>query len=192
MFRIRRWTIGTWALVLLCSLLASEGLAQLRLPSDFQQLLEDHQLDFYAPVEGTFKNKRLRKTSWQACDFAMYSKKARLEVRYLLQPFHQENPKNDIPHVKMIRMASHLASNEDDSHIAIHKISKERLSSMYRADWGATAVFEPKRSFSDRRYCQMLSLFREDELQLYVFILFDRADEEVEQQLASLRFREGD
>ncbi|MEL6865456.1 MAG: hypothetical protein AAFP19_13605 [Bacteroidota bacterium] len=163
------------------------ALAQVKLPSDFQQQLDRHELHFYQPLERSFRRIRQVKNPVQSCQFAMRSRKGGLEIRYLIRPINANHP--PIPHIEYLAMASHLASNEEESHIAVHQLAETEVQEQLHADWGAVSYFRPKSAFSNKRHCKMLSFFAEGKAQVFVFFLFNQPIEALEQQLFSISFK---
>jgi len=172
---------------LLGSLLFTPSLdAQVKLKKDFLTTLEAARLQYFGPLEDSFKAIRVRRNQVLDYDMAIRSKKKNLEIRYAIQL-----PKTlTYPHMNSLSLATSVASNEEDTAVAVHDISKEDLKTFYNADWGATFYFKPKTGFSSRKYCKMLALHAEDKASVYVFYLFDKINEELDQQLYPFRFEE--
>jgi hypothetical protein len=106
--------------------------------------------------------------------------------RHTLFPDHQFL----VPNVQTTSTLASIASNEEIyATIAIHKIKEEDLSAAFNADWGSLFYFQPKRSFSRFRYGKLLSLYKIGKGMIYVLFLFDEADEDLENQFYTVRFR---
>jgi hypothetical protein len=125
------------------------------------------------PLEARYKTIRLRKNRFLECDYGIRSRKEKLEIRYAIEPIEAGSRASLIPHVKAFSMATHLATNSEESVISKLSISPESLTEDFNADFGEVYVFKPKSAFSEKLYCQMLVLYKEGKGLVYVFFLFD-------------------
>ncbi len=177
--------------ILLLGLFASGSiLAQISYPDNFLHLLKNANVDFYEPTEGSYKDIRLSKADYQPCDFALRSRREKLEMRYLVAPYSPHNWVFTAPHVEALRMASHLATNEQESVITSFAVSETELTSHFNANWGRVYFFQPKPIFSDRKHCKMLALYAEGKGMVIVFFLFDEPSRELDNRHLALRFRD--
>ena len=174
------------SLLLFCTYSLS---AQIDIPPRFSQLLELSKLDFHEPLEAKYKDVNVLKNPWQAYDFAIRSRKEKLEIRYLVVPFNEANPLNNIPHINCMRMITNLASNSQDVVITGLSVQEEELKGQFNADWGKVFLFKPKPGFSNRGHCKLLALHKEGIGTAYVFFLFDKADQNLDNRFYALSFR---
>lgn len=163
--------------------------AQDQLPASFQALLDQGQLDFLTPTEQQFKIKSAKPNAFFSTDLLLQKKESGLEVRYAILP-SSEHPFDPFPHLKSLTTATHLASNSEQSLLAIHNIDDQILQTVFKADWGGIIYFEPKAQFSKKRYCKMLSLFKEGKATVFLFFLFDDPEEVPEYGTIGLQFKE--
>lgn len=186
--------VRSGVLLLLLLLLANNKLlAQLRLPSDFVKSLDEMGLDFFQPLDGKYFSQTYLNNELLKADFIIRSRKEKLEIRYNLFPDDPANEIDDLPHIRSIQMASHLASNDDDSIVTAVSLSDDDLGkARFNADWGKLFYFRPKIVFSTREHCQMLVLYKEGKGMAFVFYLFDEAGEFLDNRLLSLAFYEED
>lgn len=160
--------------------------AQVRLAPDFVDLLDQVGLQYFSPVEDSFKSFSPGKNKVLTSNMAIKSKKKDLEIRYAIR----HTKKIEYPHINSFNMASHVASNEEDTNVAVHQIPEKDLKEIYNADWGAIFYFKPKKSFSPKQFCKMLVLYGENKASVYAFYLFDKIDDDLEHQLYQFRFEE--
>ncbi len=172
-----------------CLWLFQMAAAQIELTETFRQLIEGARIDFYQPVEGSYREVRLLKTPFQPCDFAIRSRREKIEIRYLIAPYSEYSPVFQAPHVECFRLISHLATNEEDAVITSLRISEDELQEDFNADWGRIYFFQPKKSFSDFRHCKMLALHAEGKGMALVFFLFDEPSPELDNRYLALRFK---
>lgn len=164
--------------------------AQVDISPHFSHLLELSKLDFHAPLEAKYKDIAVLKNPWQTYDFAIRSRKEKLEIRYLVVPYKESNPLNNIPHINCMRMVTNLASNSQDVVITGLSIEEEELKEQFNADWGKVFLFQPKIGFSNRMHCKLLALHKEGVGTAYVFFLFNEADQALDNRFYALRFAE--
>ena len=161
--------------------------AQIEIPADFEALLQKTGVEIFFPLESTYRNWGSGENEWLNCEFAIRSRKEKIEIRYHLQPYLDSDPTADLPHLNCMRLLTHLASNDEDAVIAAHVLSDTDLED-YRADWGKLYFFRPKRSFGDYANCQLLALYREGVGMACVFYFFDEPSVNLEDRLREIRF----
>lgn len=157
----------------------------------FQAKLDKVQVDFFVPVEIDYKDVFVKKEAekFQTYDFAIRSRKEKLEIRYLIHPTEDNDLAFLPPAANFMRILTHLASNDEEHLIAVHSMSSENLKN-FGADWGKEAVFTPKAIFSEEKHCKMLMLHKEGRGNIYIFFLFDEASEVLDQRYYALKFKE--
>lgn len=173
----------------LCSLICASALSAQHPPSpDFLAALDAAQIDYFEPVEQQFRSIRNTANDFFPYEWAIRKKKSKLEIRYTILP-SESNALDDIPHLKCLTTASHLASNEEHSVLSVHHFPPKQLREVYRADWGGIVYFQPKTAFSTRDHCKMLALYAEGKGMALIFFLFDDPEENLDISWANLRFR---
>ena len=176
-----------WLLLVMLGWIRMYG--QLSLPERFSYLLEATGLEFFQPLEGRYAVQPYLKNEFLSADFIMRSKREKLEIRFNVFPEDPAAPVSDFPHIRGIQMASHLASNDDESVITAISLSDWDLGEeRFNADWGKLFYFRPKIGFSTRSHCQMLVLYKAGKGTVFVFYLFDEASEALDNRLFSLAF----
>ncbi|MFN3785550.1 MAG: hypothetical protein ACK4RS_01805 [Thiothrix sp.] len=179
-------------IILLCTLFVQQLTAQIDHTPRFSRLLEEAQLDFYEPLENSYRDVPVWKEAahYQPYDFAIRSRRDHLEIRYQILPYRDNDLKFAAPQVEAVRLAMHLATNQDESIISGFSIDEEELKTDFNADWGKVFIFQPKKSFSNRPHCKMLALYREGKGLAFVFFLFDQPSQEVDNRFVALRFKD--
>ncbi len=170
--------------------LTQTAFGQLKYSDDFLSLLNHAEIDFYEPVEGNYKTRKIYKEYYQPCDFAMHSRKEDMEVRYLIAPYSEKGPAFNAPHVETVRMVAHLASNDPEAVITVLSLEEEALREDFNADWGKIYFFQPKEQFSTSKHCKLLSLYAEGKGIAMVFFLFDKPSPELDNRFLALRFKD--
>ncbi len=178
------------ALVLLLGLGSLPLSAQPELPTDFQSRLDQYQLQFLFAADSDYRPYRYQLNDYQPCDFAMRSRRERLQIRYLIEPLDTNSFMSHLPQMLASRMVTHLAKNEEESVISMHELSEEQTLDEFHADWARIFYFPPKTNFSDYEHCRMLALYKEGVAMAYVFFLFDKPPVQLDQRLLTLQFLE--
>ncbi len=151
--------------------------------------MEQSDVDIFEPTEGKYASKRPKKNSYQKIDHQIYSKEDKLEIRYTIIPYEENNPATQIPHVEFMRVISSIAPNEDDTPVTVHTMPSIDLSKQFNADWGSIAYFKPKPNFADYKHCRFLSLYGDQRGTIHIFFLFDEPSPILDDRLYAMRFK---
>ncbi len=154
----------------------------------FLEKLEAVGLDFLAPLDTDYKDVFVVRNDWLSYDFAIRSRKEKLELRYVIEPADADNPLHSVPTVQFTRLLTHLATNEQEAVITVHRLSSGDLE-LFNADWGKVAFFKPKNGFTDKHNCKLLSLYREGQGMAHVLFLYNKPTEAIDNRFYALRFR---
>lgn len=158
-------------------------------PEDFLAKMEAVGIQLSTPVDSDYKDVYVLKRAFQSYDFAIKSRKEKLEIRYYLEVFNENDPTFSMPHLRFSRFLMNLAANEEDSIISVHDTEKEDLEE-FQADWGKIAFFRPKDTFTSSTHCKLLSLFKENQGMAYVLFLFNEPTEGLDNRFYALQFQE--
>lgn len=156
----------------------------------FDSLTKACNIEFLKPLDAGYKSIWVGKNSLQQYDFAIRSRKEKLEIRYLIEPHQENNPTFSVPHMKCIQKVLTIASNEQDVVMTGLDISEKSLQEDYNADWGKVFFFRPKAQFSTYKHIKMLALFKEGRGMAYVFFLFDKPTRNLDNRIIALRYNE--
>ncbi len=160
--------------------------AQVKTTKSFTKKLIQMDLEFFPPLENSYKKIKASESIIVDFDFEIKARKKDMRIGFVLFP--EKKNAMTFPHIMASNMALSAATNEDEeARMVLHEMSKEDLES-YQADWGAIVFFQPKRIFSDKDHCKMLALYREGKGIVYIFYLFNKASEEVDLQKNCLSF----
>lgn len=159
-------------------------------PEDFRSRLQQIGVDVYRPTDGDYKPLPLDGMVYQPCDFAWYSRREKLEIRYLARPWSENDFPSQFPHILAARMAAHVASNEEGAFTTVFSLGTEELRA-FNADWGAAYFFQPKAVFSERRHGELVVLHKAGRGTMMVFFLFDDpGNEALDLRFQALSFME--
>lgn len=174
---------------LLLLLSSTIGFGQIEYPATFQENLQLAKVDFYEPLENSFKNAPIRKNTIQNYDLAIKSRKENLEIRYVVLPIGS-TPSENFPPVSFTAKATTVADNDPEKVMAFHPMEATEVKNKFNADWGASAFFHPKAEFSTKRHCKMVALYAKGKANIYVFYLFDDLSIDLEERFQHIRFTE--
>ncbi|MEM9846585.1 MAG: hypothetical protein AAF847_01755 [Bacteroidota bacterium] len=159
-------------------------------PADFLDRLAQMSLTFIAPLESDYRDVTVLKNDVQAYDFAIRSRKEKMEIRYILEPTNNDVLSN-IPDIQFTRLLTQLASNDvNASPMAVHAIEAQELQEVFRADWGRLAYFQPKDSFAHWRHAKLLSLFKAEKGTTHVLFLFKKPSIHLDHRFYAVQFVE--
>lgn len=153
----------------------SASAQKIEFPPEFEALRDTIGVEIFVPIESDFQSIKTIKNPFQDYQAAIRSRKEQLEIRYAFEPYVDTNPFTTMPHLQVARSVSSAATNEEDAVIAFHEINQIDLDK-FGADWGQIVIFRPKKGFSERTFCKMVTLFKEGKGTTSVFYLFDDAD----------------
>lgn len=161
---------------------------QVDLPNDFSALLENAGLSFVEPLEARYKDIRVSQNDYADYQFAIRSRKEKLEIRYLIYPHREEDPLSYAPHVRAMRLMISLATNQQESIMRGMDVSEVDLEEQFQADWGKVFFFTPKAGFTSWQQCKMLALHREGQGTAFVFFLFDKPSTALDYRFYALQY----
>ena len=167
----------------------SNVFAQIDYSLAFQQKLEAGHLMFIEPIDGKYKDIPIFINEYCKIDLAIKNKKEKIEVRYAIKTDTESHVFN-APQIRTMQLLSNVATNQQSLIVAIHRLDKTQIEKEYNADWGAIAYFSPKVKFAYKDHCKLLVLHKDDVATVFVFFLFDKPTEELENLMSSIRFKD--
>lgn len=138
-------------------------------------LLERASLELFEPLDAGYRIIEPFENSHLNCQFAIYSRREDLEIRFFILPWDETDPNATAPHVTTFRALTAIASNADDAVISAIKLEEEKLAAAFNADWGMAYFFKPKSDFSMASNCKMLAISKTGKGTVFVFYLFEEA-----------------
>ena len=154
----------------------------------FKQNLIQMGAEVMPPLDGDYKELSMAKNLTQNCQWAIKSRKNRLEIRFLTQPEVEGGRMLAYPDVASHRLAMHICSNEQNAGISVRDMTQHEMEDLFNADWGRVYIFPPKLDFSENAYCKMVALQKAGKGMAYIFYLFDEPSQAIDNSLYSFRF----
>lgn len=163
---------------------------KITLSERFNRLLDQAGAEFLWPLETDYKTIEPLKNRWLSYDYSIRSRREKMEIRYKVLPFQDADRSFFAPQVKAMQAAIQVATNEEDYVVSTLALSEKSLEEDYRAHWGKLFTFVPKAEFSNRRTCQMITLYREGKGMIFIFFLFDKPPMELDYRHLAVSFLE--
>lgn len=158
------------------------------LSDDFTRLLDQVKAQLVLPVETDYKDIQPLKNRWLNYDFSIRSRKEKMEIRYKILPYREEDRSFYAPHIKAMQAAIQVATNDQEYVISTLSLPEKTLQEDYHADWGKLFTFVPKAEFSDRKTCQMITIYRDGKGMIILFFLFDKPPMELDYRHLAVSF----
>ncbi|HFA49821.1 MAG TPA: hypothetical protein ENJ95_12505 [Bacteroidetes bacterium] len=158
-------------------------------PPAFRGLLKKANLDFFEPLDAGYKNFEPAENEYLNAQFAIRSAKEKLEIRYFIIPWEEDNPLASNPHISTFTALANVATNADEEVVSVIQPTAAMLQKDFNADWGMTYFFRPKEAFSDKKSCRMVALCKEGQATVFIFYLFnDAGNRALDTRYRALRF----
>jgi hypothetical protein len=129
-------------------------------------------LEFQEPLDGRYQEIQFLDQPYWGEHFNLISRKEKMEIKIVFKPDYR-----DYPHINSVRWITQIASNEEETAISHVPLTIEKSKALYGADWGKVFFFKPKLGSSIYSETKMISLFKEDVGMVFVFFLFNEADQ---------------
>jgi len=177
-----------FSLLFCCLFIAGPSYGQYNYSPAFAKKLLEMNAEIMPPLDGGYRKIRTSGSWIQDCDWAIRSKREKLEIRYLVTPLETGGPGMQHPDLAAHRLAMHLCSNDDDAMISGRDLTEHEVKNIYNADWGRIYIFPPKLGFAPHAYCKMVALQREEEGLVYIFNLFDTPSPAIDSRMYTFSF----
>ena len=161
--------------------------AQITFTKSFTKKLDRASLEYYETVEEWLHVTPLESDAYMQYDLVLQNDRNDFEVRYRVRRLNKYW--NRIPQqVEIGRLLASIAANGEESEIQMEFPASQYLREHFNADQGLFAHFTPKRSFSEKPYGTLISLYAEDKAIVDVVLLYNDPDYNARDQFRSLRF----
>jgi len=159
-------------LMLITSVYFLNGLLQAQ---DFQEQvvtqLQDIHVELFTPAEQEAYTIKPDNRDFYKTDFIIkHEDKVEMRVEYF--SWKKDSLAITNPNIKNGIRLGQLMDNNDDTQISLHRLSSQDLN-IYGADWATQALFKPKPEFSDKYYCQLITMYKEETGLIFLYLLFD-------------------
>lgn len=158
--------------------------------STFEEKLKLTQLEWLEPLEAAYKIIDPKENDYQNYDYAVYFRKEKLEIRYVIVPHNASDITADLPNIKAGRLMLNLSSNMEEFTGSAFSYTDEAAKEDFNADWANEYLFKPKKAFSSYPNCRMLTIHKKGVGTAHIFLLFDKIPEMLDARTISLRFLE--
>lgn len=159
-----------WVLITCACFLNSVLIGQSFQEEEVAQL-EDIQVQLFTPAEQEAYIIKPDKSNFFKTDFII-KQDDKVEMRVEYFSWKKDSIAISNPNIKNGIRLGQLIDNMDDSQISLHRLGSEDLD-LFGADWATQATFQPKIEFSDKRYCQLITMYKEETGLIFLYLLFD-------------------
>jgi hypothetical protein len=140
-------------------------------------------VDYASPLDGKYRAIQWVDQPLWGEHFSLASRKENMEIKILFRPELLAHP-----HVNSVRLITQIASNEDETAISYVPLTEERTQELYGADWAKVFFFKPKIGLSLYSETKMIALYKEEVGMIFVFFLFNEADQNLLHRDQIIRF----
>jgi hypothetical protein len=166
----------SWGCLIIFVLLGSSTYAQ---KSQGLKLIEEDLdkmgLNFYTPVENTFKFSKLRLSEFYEYDSRIRAKSGEMEILIALHPDGEEMSTSRHPHIEFQRLLGNLTPNDDEQQVLVVGWREQKLVDR-NADWGAEAYFRPRKAITSFPNAKLIAFFKEGHGMVVMLYCFDKPD----------------
>jgi hypothetical protein len=149
----------------------------------FNEMIHKMGVDFASPVDGKYQALKWVDQPFWGEHFSLVSRKENIEIKILFKPELLHHP-----HVNSVRWITQIASNEEETAISFVPLTTERTKELYGADWAKVFFFKPKIGSSLYSETKMIALYKEEVGMIFVFFLFNEADQALLNRDQIIRF----
>jgi len=147
------------------------GYTQDTFDSSVEQGLSNIQAKIFNPVEQPAYEIKKDRNEFFTTNFVIkHEDKVEIRVEYF--DCKKDSLAISNPNIKNGIRLGQLIDNIDESQISLHRLGTEDLE-IFGADWATQATFQPKSAFSDHRYCQLITLYKEETGLIFLYLLFN-------------------
>lgn len=167
------------------------GVAQSLDFETFQQSLNDFGIETDEPTEGRAKFFQPKKQTLLKENFRVNLKKENIEIWVAFHPTDTADLSTQMPNLFCRTTAVNAATNNEEAVTTVLKLSDEYLEETFGAEWGRELFFQPKKQFSERQHCRLISIYKEEVGHLNVFCFFDEKSKNLDAFAEMFRFEKG-
>jgi len=160
-------------------------------PDNFLEKLSQMSLEIVEPTESSYRDVWVLKNEVQTYDFAIRSRKEKLEIRYILQAHNNNNPLSSFPDIEFLKLTTQLASNNGEaSPMSFHEVEPKELEEIFQADWGRYVFFQPKGAFAQWPHAKLLSLYKANHGLVHILFLYKKPSISLDNRFYAIQFAE--
>ena len=162
---------------------------QITYTRSFTDRLQEAHLEYYKPVETWHHVSPKRKDRYMQYDLVLVNEENDLELRYMIKPY-ADDAVDQYPHVETMRLIQHVATNDEEADIRVLMPDSETLARRFNAEWGLCQYFTPKRTYSEKPFGALITLYAKGKAMIQVVILYQDASYDPFESFHFLKFRE--
>ena len=141
---------------------------------EIEEELVDIQVQLFTPAEQEAYTIKPDKNEIFPTDFII-KHKDKIEIRVEYFSTNKDSLAISNPNIKNGIRLGQLIDNIEESTISLHSLGSQELN-IFGADWATQATFQPKIEFSDKKYCQLITMYKEETGLIFLYLLFDNLE----------------
>lgn len=146
--------------------------AYLSVDKRFERSLEEFGLHYYEPTEAWLHPVPLQSDDYGPFNLILQSSDDKIEIRYRFKKIKSLQDLANHPQLDMFQYVSTLSSNTQNRNITLTEIEPKILDSVFHADWGLYADFQPKESVAKYPRCRLIGLYKEGCALVYSMVFY--------------------
>ena len=139
----------------------------------FNNTLEEFGLYYYEPTEAWLHPVPQKKKDYGKFDMILQSSDDAVEIRYRFKKINSIQDLANHPQLDMFQYVASLSTNDQNPNITLTEIAPAVIDTIFNADWGLYADFQPKHSLAPYPYCRLIGLYKEGHSLVYSMVFYE-------------------
>lgn len=149
------------------------GQKRFQYTESFNETLDRMGLYYYEPTEAWLHPVPQKIKDYGPFDMILHSSDKDVEIRYRFKELQNTNELANHPQLDLYQYVATLASNNQSPNITLTEIESGIIDTIFHADWGLYADFQPKESLSSFPYCRLIALYKEERAMIYSMVFYE-------------------
>jgi len=130
-------------------------------------------LYYYEPTEAWLHPVPQEMDEYGPFNMILQSSDERVEIRYRFKKISSALDLANHPQLDMFQYVATLSSNDQNPNITLTEIDSEIIDTVFNADWGLYADFQPKESLANYPFCRLIGLYKEGHALVYSMVFYE-------------------
>jgi len=139
----------------------------------FENTLDAFGLYYYEPTEAWLHPVPQQLKDYGPFDMILHSSDEKIEIRYRFKKIKSKQDLANHPQLDMFQYVASLSSNEQRPNITLTEIESAIIDTVFNADWGLYADFQPKESLASFPFCRLIGLYKEGQAMIYSMVFYE-------------------
>lgn len=139
----------------------------------FENTLDEFGLYYYEPTEAWLHPVPQQRQDYGPFDMILQSSEEKIEIRYRFKKIKSVQDLANHPQLDMFQYVASLSSNQQTPNITLTEIESEIIDTIFNADWGLYADFQPKESLAPYPFCRLIGIYKEGHAMIYSMVFYE-------------------